>query len=302
MATTFRLGIGWANLVADAIFRGSVGTPPAEIYLSLGGPDKFVTKNEISHRTKLVCSRGLVNGLYSVDYYHESPRTTKGLVATLEPIRMYIPTAQADTKVYKLMGHSAASGGDLLFCFCETSEIAENGMYAFGGDTMGYYTRPADTTTLERATMFSADSAGPAWIGSILHDWLWRGYDSVNSWFPVSTFPNVYITLTKGPSGTAFNLTNNNVAVARSTGSWSAVATYGTDQIPRLKISNTNTINFGTANEGTGGNIVTAKITATNTAQAFDDTLTKVYMSPSVTWAIGDTISFAPGALEIEIH
>lgn len=293
MAAQFRLGSSYASLVADAIFRGVIGTPSDAIYVSLGGSGGFVTKNEASQRTKLIRSRGLFNGMYGTDYFHESPRSALVDSSSVVPIAMHFSEGMSDTTVTKLLAHDAASGGNLLFCALHAD------MFAFGGDTMGYYV-PAVADGIERKTVLLKSTEAPAWIGSIIHDWLFRGYDSFNSWFPTSTFPNVYVRLEKA-DGSLFNTTNNNIAIARSTSSWSAATSHGTDAIPRMKITNTTDISFGTANEANSGTNARLRIKATNATQSFDDTLAKV-VNVFIPWALNDTVVIPAGALEIEIH
>lgn len=306
MAAGFRAGLAWCNYAVDAFLRGSVATPPATMYFSLGATSDATINDEIPSivRTPVQVSRWLVNGTNANSYWHQSSGTNGGfgtLLSTREPIDIFVPEAYAGSTGIKLMVFDAAVGGNLLFA---TANIAGGNNY---NDTISQYGVPGGfvvrvgmagygTNYHNGYLFFFSDTSAKYYVNSMLLDWLVRGYDSINQLFSVATYPNIYAELRVGGS-----VVGSPIAIPRAAGQWSALTpttATAADGLPRYKFSNLNTLTFGPAGAARAGT-PEVYLRMASSAQSFVDTIAQAKATASnLNLTSADSVSFAAGALE----
>jgi hypothetical protein len=143
-------------------------------------------------------------------------------------------------------------------------------------------------------------AVGP-YVYSLLVDWLFRGFNSVNQLYPPASFPNVYACFTNA-SGVEFSAFPR-LAVPRSTGVWNAPVDAAPGTTQQRKISNAVTFTFGaaTAPVASGANNCYLAFRMASTPQAFNDTIYGIRLNNGLTVATGDTVQITAPNLEVVV-
>lgn len=320
MASLAALGATYTDLILNAIFRGSVGTPPTTLYFSLGASGSTLTPVEITTtRTAVKVTRGWLSGQDSSSYPYQSTGTVAGRSNVMhEGFDIYCTGMGANTYTNVcILVYDAASAGNLLAVFepswsnivqLVNEDIVRVGSPLYditdlGGGFSYNLTLPANT--LNYAMLFQrANNAGSdlgAYMYAAVTDWLWRGFDSINSLWPPGTYPNVYINFINGITGAIINDIPR-LAVPRSTGAWSAPAYVSPGTNLERRITNSVDFNFGSATGPGSYTNAGIQFRMSNIPQSFDDLLYEITNFPNLTWNTGDNITFAAGQLDIILN
>lgn len=316
MAGLAALGPTYSDLWLNAVFRGSVGTPPTTIYLGVGSDGSTLIPVEVSTtRTPVILDRGFVNGTDSPVYKYPS----SGTVANPSPLVVqgdghFLFCTGMSTNEYlapAVLAYDASSGGNLLF----VAEPSANGLVlrVIDGDVLLLGTRLYTVTSSPYAVVAKTDTSLPPFLQrdetnyvylgtypySMLVDWLLRGEDAVNERFPVGTYPYVYAYFTT--SGDTEITAIPRLAIPRNTSVWGAPAAVSPGVNLERKITNSVDFTFGAATAGGSYSSPRFKIAMSNVAQAFDDTL-HVVILPSLAFSAGDTVRFLAGSLDVVIN
>lgn len=305
---------GWSDLILNAMFRGSVGTPPATLYFSLGQSGSITVPVEISGivRAPVVCSRGAFSGTDTASYPYQSTGTLANRVY-MRTIADIFCTGLGSNNYSSFCGmiFDAASGGNLLYVWNILSGYTQN---VINGDVVRMGQGCGLVTLLsgggssgiedgmmmaQRGTVYG--TAPSEYVWSMYMDWLFRGFDSINDFFDVSTYPNVYLSLWDNADGVEVTQVPR-VAVSRTTGSWSAPAYNAPGTNLERKITNSNTITFPAATAGGTYAFPKLKITMSNTPQAFNDTIYsgRLYtFGNPFSFNAGDVFRFPASTLDI---
>jgi hypothetical protein len=322
MASLAALGATYTDLVFNAIFRGSVGTPPTTLYFSLGASGSTTVPTEITTtRTAVKVRRGWLSGQNSYSYPYQSTGSVSGPSNVMhEGFDIYCSGMGANTYTTpNILIYDAASAGNLLMAiepaWTRVAQVINGDIVRIGspyydstylgdgGFGMGVYNLALPAQIQYYAKLFDGGSSSPftAYANAMITDWLFRGFDSVNDLFDPTTYPNVYLAMHNSSTGAEFTDIPR-VGVPRTTGVWSAPAYVAPGTNLERKITSLVDIAFPAA---TGAN------TRTQTAlhihmgyapQAFDDTLYIISPFGTLNYAIGDIISFPTGLLELVLN
>lgn len=310
-----RWGPGATDLILNAFYRGQVAAPPTSIWLSLGSgtADNDVTELSGMTRIERLCNRGEFGGTDSAGYPYPSSFNAAAQVTLVRDLYLKLPTTGVTpTASHYLMAFNASTGGSLYFSlklstttFGSTIYPSAYGQY-FNGDIIHI---PAGTP------LFLAQNARLGnWPYGIMIDYLLRGIDTFTAYFNISTYASTFMAFGGNFSqvygwndGVSVNQNVPYVAMPRNTTTWSAPADYATTSFPykMRKITNLVTLTSGAATAPSGTANAAGygmySVHMSNAPQAFDDTW-YAWMDTTtgqLTWSTGDTISFAPGAIEI---
>jgi len=137
---------------------------------------------------------------------------------------------------------------------------------------------------------------------ALIADWFFRGFDSMNQLFPVSSFPNIYANFWDVNAGTVITKIPR-LTIARSTGSWSAPVNQNAGVNLERKIANTNALTFAAATSGATYNAgsILLEFRMSNTPQSFNDILFRTTIG-AVTWVTGDVLQFTANNCEIVLN
>lgn len=321
MAALAALGATYTDLILNALFRGTIGTPPTTLYFSLGASGSVLTPVEITTtRTAVKVNRGWLSGQDSPTYQYQASGTVFGKnYVTCDGFDIYC--TGMGTNVYTspcILIYDAASAGNLLMVIepswtyivqVMNDDILRVGRAYYDAPSSGgfspTYTLQLPASSANYAALFELNfqntiSMG-AYAGAMLTDWLWRGFDSVNDLFPVATYPNVYLNFAQS-NGTVIT-TIPRLAVARSTGSWSAPAALSPGTNLERVITNSGNLAFDVAT-GTGTHVAPyLQARMSNTPQAFNDVLYSIQLSnDTLDYDPGDIISFPAGNLDFILN
>lgn len=322
-ASLAALGATYTDLVLNALFRGSVGTPPSTLYFSLGASGSTTVPTEITTtRTAVKVNRGWLSGLDSSRYQYQSSGGAfgSGNIMT-EGFDIYCTGMGSNTYLDPcLLVYDAASAGNLLGAFepvtgpviqVINNDILRVGRAYYDSTSDGGFTptytlsQPASSTNYAKL-MGNFSSSGVLFMGAypyaMLFDWLWRGFDSVNTLYPVGTYPNVYLNFADGSTGNEIT-TIPRLGLSRSTGAWSAPAYVSPGTNLERKITNSVDLNFAsTTGSGSYSNPY-LHIRMASTPQAFSDILYAIqFTAYTLTFNFGDNITFLAGNLDLILN
>lgn len=279
-----RFGAIYSDLCLDGLFRGTFGTPPSTVYISLGAGTWGSVTEIPGIRITLPLDRGSVRGSNPSRTIHQSVLANGG---TMYPnyfgyeLTGHVDKAQAETNVEFIMVWDAPTAGNLLATFA-----ASPARYTIGGDVFRIM-----------SNMYMAAYAGGTVEGGniyqLLADWLYRGYPLAAS-LSLANYPNVYL-------NTPIASFPNPVVLPRGAGSWTAPSSAGIAGSTARKIVNTAAIDFGPATSAGSTTTVTVQAFPAASMQAYDRMFygSVVKALGSYSWGVGDTLRFAAGDLEI---
>lgn len=291
-ADTFRIGPTYTTALLNFFYRGVTPTPPAAIYYSLGLGTYGDDATEIAGMVRVGVERhrGAYGGNapgYPGTYPYQSTGTASGYRTLFSPVYLHVPATI--TTIYPdgvstypfLMAYDAPTNGNLVFAARVGSP------YIYGGDVIQLHRDALRTNTTIGAASLGAEYS---YVHDMVYDWLFRGYDSLSQLYNPVNNPNIYVAAFS--SGGA--QISPYLAIPRTVGSWSAPAA-GPTALSK-KITNDITLDFGPLTGS--GTTATFKFylapPASTTAQ-----LMYAYTATNPLAAVGDTIRFAAGTLEI---
>jgi hypothetical protein len=311
-------GPGYSDLILNAFFRGVLGTPPSTVYFSLAQYQNPVTVPvEISGVTRAAykLNRGSVAGTNQPFYPYQSSSTGTSPATMNMPVDIHCTGLGANTYTSPLpVVYDAATNGTLLGVWPNnmlSTKVAQviNGdvvrvseeTYSNAASYGWYYTDIIiDTPTgTDYKAQFAADTYTPivgAFVYGMVVDWLFRGFDSFNQMFPVSTYPNIWLAI-QNYSGADYAAIPR-IAIPRTTGSWSVPADASPGNKILRKITNSNTVSCVTT-QSVNLSYFYISFRLSNVPQAFNDQICRIYRNVPLVAAAGDTITFAPGALDV---
>lgn len=315
-----RLGATYSDLFLNAFFRGVVGTPPSTVYASLGQSGSLLVPNEIPGITRapVRINRGWISGTDSKGYPFQSTGTVNGSAYMEGRFDIYLTGLGANTYTQAgtgtdqqmcLMLFDAASAGNLLATWTTNSLIFN----VINGDVVRCGRGNGTGATLNSSGVYTDDDSIAAltnnnnsivtvgtYVYSMLVDWLFRGFNSVNQLYPPASFPNVYASI-ENNSGVAFAIPR--LAVPRSTGVWNAPVDAAPGTTQQRKISNAVTFTFGaaTAPVSTGANNCSLVFRMASTPQSFNDVIYGIRLTNGLTLATGDVLQITAPNLEVVV-
>jgi hypothetical protein len=282
-----RFGATYNDLCLNGLFRGTFGTPPAVVYLSLGAGAWGSVTEIPGIRAALTLDRGSVRGANPTRTIHQSVLANGGALDACYfgyEVTGHIDKAQAETTVGFVMVWDAATGGNLLATFI--ANPTDGTRYVLGGDVFRF-----------SANMSMATHSGSAVEGGniyqMLTDWLYRGYPLASS-LSLGSYPNVYLNVPIASFP-------NPVVLPRGAGSWSAPSDAGIAGSTARKIVNAAAVDFGPATSAGSTTTVVVQAFPTASMQSYERLFygSVVKALGSYSWGVGDTLRFAAGDLEI---
>lgn len=304
MANLASLGNTWSDLLLNSFFRGQIANPPETVYFSLGQAGSATVPVELAvTRTPVKRNRGWVNGTNSDTYPYQSSGTGTNKLNIRNPIDVYCTGLGANEYPnICVMIFDAATAGNLLFVWEPNWTYVAN---VVNGDVVriGAGCQTVDTTggwisELDQMPWLARNSTIGAYVYALLADWLFRGFDSMNSMFGTGSYPNVYLAF--------WDLALNDWAaiprlgIPRNTSAWTAPVNGAASTLER-KISNAVDFTFGQCTAGIANHACRLQVHMASTPQAVNDTIYTI-SGFNITANVGDSVEFLAGELEIVLN
>jgi hypothetical protein len=319
------LGATYADLVLNAIFRGSFGSPATTLYWTLG--DQVNLPTTVGNRTMpygyfdpptewsgiVRVPHPINRGAWSssnpsgLDYFASERADSADDYRRFLPVTIWCPSVGTDKIPGTFMLYDASTNGNLvaygdLAVWTTAAKVnSEDVLRLQDRSASDGYTEDL-TTTRARTRCFRRCWTSPR-CHELIIDWLFRGF-SLSSRYDTTNYTSIRLQLGSLSDSINSNFTpaGNQTAltVTRATGSWSAPATPSGHTGQLRFIENSNTLNFPAASGNYTFNAVAAYLYSS--AQAYADMITVVAINDTLSTtsvSTGDVVSFPAGDLEI---
>lgn len=308
MAFLAALGPTYTDMVLNAIFRGVVGTPPTTLYFSLGQANSTTVPAEISGitRTPVKVNRGWLSGTDSFTSQYQSGGTLANAVCMQNAVDLYLSGIAGTFANYVVMVYDAPTGGNLVVAiepnWAQMSEVTTGDVVRLArpySDVFSGVVSEHKYNPFLRVSSFATVQGLGSGMYSILVDWLFRGFDSMNSQFNPASLPNVYANFVNISNQTVISEIPR-IGVPRATGMWSAPVAQNAGVTLERKIANLSDIVFPAATGTNTYTVVGVEFRMANVPQSFNDRIYQIYLQ-GVTLSIhpGDVFQFLANTLEV---
>jgi len=132
-------------------------------------------------------------------------------------------------------------------------------------------------------------------------DWLFRGFDSINTGYNPSSSPNVYMNFASSGGSVVSEIPR--LAIARNTSNWSAPAARQSGVNLERIIQSQVAFTFAAATGANSYSNPKVQFRMASTAQSFDDRIYEFQMlNTTLAIAVGDIFTFSAGGVEIVLN